>query len=207
MSASCAAGFLAEAISGLVYVPTDILTQKLQLQQKMNFLDQRYQYNSSFDVLRTTMRTEGFFGLYRGFGAYLAVYGPHSAVWWLVYEGCKRAFASTPPTFPCKESNLSYFKRHLGHVVSGAIAGALAVVATNPLDVAKTRLQTMEISNALHKRQIDAGFMSILKGIYQKEGFYGLYRGMKPRIYLKIPGSAIAFVGYEILKEKSLLSE
>lgn len=198
---NCAAGFVAEAVSGFIYVPIDVLTQKLQIQQKITFLESRYQYRSTFDVLKSILRTEGIPGLYRGFGAYVAVYGPNSAVWWVSYEYSKRLMLRQDNAF-----SENFCWKHFSHFVAGAVAGAAAVVATNPLDVAKTRYQTMEYSNTLQKKQLTQGFIGALKRLYGHEGFHGLYRGMKPRILLRIPGSAIAFVGYEMLKEQSLVA-
>lgn len=150
--------------------------------------------------MRSVLRSEGIPGLYRGFGAYIAVYGPNSAVWWVVYGYAKRLMLHN-------DSQLAgnVYWKHFSHFIAGAVAGAAAVVATNPLDVAKTRYQTMEYTNTLHRSQIRQGFVGALRRLYNQEGFAGLYRGMKPRILLRIPGSAVAFVGYEMLKEKSLV--
>ena len=194
------AGFGAEIVSGFVYVPIEVLTQKLQIQQKITFLESRYQYRTTFDVFKSIIKSEGIPGLYRGFGAYVAVYGPNSAVWWVAYEYSKRLMLQQDMAF----STNCYWK-HFAHFVSGAVAGAAAVVATNPLDVAKTRYQTMEYTNSLQKSQLTQGFIGALKRLYLREGFHGLYKGMKPRILLRIPGSAMAFVGYEMLKEQSLV--
>ena len=186
-------------MSGLVYVPIDVVTQKLQIQQKVTFLESRYQYRSTWDVLKSVLRSEGIPGLYRGFSAYVAVYGPNSAVWWVSYEYTKRIML-----WNRHQHAENIYWKHFSHFVAGAVAGAAAVIATNPLDVAKTRYQTMEYSNPLQQRHISQGFIGALKRLYRQEGFNGLYKGMKPRILLRIPGSAIAFVGYEMLKEKSL---
>lgn len=98
-------------------------------------------------------------------------------------------------------------KQSINHLISGGVAGICAVAVTNPLDVARTRLQLLEVGNPKESEQIRQGFWKIMKNIVKDEGIQGLYKGMKPRIFVKIPGSAIAFLGYEWLKENSLIRD
>jgi hypothetical protein len=95
-------------------------------------------------------------------------------------------------------------KSHLNHFFSGAFAGICAVLVTNPLDVARTRLQLLEVRNDADKSRLRNGFFNLVREVYQREGIRGLYKGAKPRIYISIPGSALAFVGYEALKDYSI---
>ena len=77
---------------------------------------------------------------------------------------------------------------------------------TNPLDVARTRLQLLEASNVQEQRTLQQGYLHLLRKIAVEEGLRGWYKGLKPRLYIKIPGSAITFLGYEWLKEWSLIA-
>ncbi len=79
------------------------------------------------------------------------------------------------------------------HFVAGAVAGAAAVVATNPLDVAKLAIRRWSIQTVYRRVSLHR-IIGALKRLYLREGFHGLYKGMKPRILHRIPGSAIAFV-------------
>lgn len=42
-------------------------------------------YNGPFDAVRNVLRTEGFRGLYRGFGLTAVTQSPASALWWSTY--------------------------------------------------------------------------------------------------------------------------
>lgn len=42
-------------------------------------------YNGPFDAVRNVLRTEGFRGLYRGFGLTAVTQSPASALWWGTY--------------------------------------------------------------------------------------------------------------------------
>ena len=87
-------------------------------------------------------------GFYRGFWASLVTYAPSSAIWFATYEATKgaiyRQLNTRPGTLP--ESNSRRLQTGV-HLLSGACAGLASVLITNPLDVAKTRLQTMDIAN------------------------------------------------------------
>jgi len=59
--------------------------------------------------------------------------------------------------------------------ISGAAAGCIAAITTNPMDVARTRLQVLDSSS----RQ---NFVSVLRELLHREGWKALMRGMKPRV-------------------------
>lgn len=90
---------LAESFSCLLWVPIDIIKERLQVllifsffltffykvQQNLKF----YSYNNSFDAMKQIVRNEGFLGLYRAYGATLASFGPFSAFFFVFYEKLK----------------------------------------------------------------------------------------------------------------------
>lgn len=154
------------------------------------------------DVMRYIWRTEGFRGFYRGYGIYLLVYGPSSAVWWSSYEFIKRGLKRLVSD---SKSKLREWPLTLDliHCVSGGLAGTLSTIVTHPLDLVRTRLQLLDVSSASERQTLALGFQSLLKSVYREEGWRGCIKGLKPRIYVRGPGSAIAFTGYEWLKQAS----
>ena len=71
---------------------------------------------------RLILRRDGLRGLYRGFLLTFATYGPFSAIYFWSYD---------------------LFTRHMGQypLINGTLAGAVAGVATQPVDWLKTRVQ------------------------------------------------------------------
>jgi solute carrier family 25 protein 44 len=201
------AGLIAEMVCAFAYLPTDIISQRLQIERVNDFRHLKFQNKSSLEVISSIWKMEGARGFFRGYYAYVMVYGPSSAVWWASYESFKKAFHISFNSLEAVLKRSVPFKRDMNHLLSGALAGILSVVVTNPLDVARTRIQLLEVENARERRELNEGFSQMLKKIVQKEGFRGLYKGMKPRVFVKIPGSAIAFLGYEWLKQSSLNDE
>jgi len=54
----------------------DVIKERLQIQHK----NDRIQYKGGFDALMKICKTEGIMGIYRGYGATLASFGPFSAL-------------------------------------------------------------------------------------------------------------------------------
>ena len=92
------------------------------------------------------------------------------------------------------------------HCVSGGLAGALAAAATNPLDVAKTLLQTRGTSTELAIQKCD-GLVGALKLIYERDGVKGFARGIRPRVIQVFPSTAICWTVYEFFKHFLYRSE
>ncbi|KAI1660073.1 mitochondrial carrier [Daldinia decipiens] len=129
------AGFLGDFAASIVYVPSEVLKTRLQLQGRYNnpYFKSGYNYRGTFDAARTIIRTEGISELFSGYKATLYRDLPFSALQFMFYE----QFQSWAREY--KKS------REIGvrlELLTGAAGGGLAGVLTCPLDVVKTRLQT-----------------------------------------------------------------
>ena len=82
---------------------------------------------------------------------------------------------------------------------SGAMAGIVATLATNPIDVARTRLQVQGTvcgsSNTLR---------GVLATLWKEEGPKSLMKGVQPRILATVPSSIMIVTVYEFVKEWSV---
>ena len=99
--------------------------------------------------------------------------------------------------------------------VSGACgfaAAAVATVATHPLDLAKTRLQTLRTEpkraettfvpgSKSEKSATRKNVFSIARDVFRREGAARLFAGCGARVAAVAPGSAISFFVYEGIKE------
>lgn len=130
-----AAGFLADLAASVVYVPSEVLKTRLQLQGRHNnpFFTSGYNYRSTWDAARTIIRTEGIQALFYGYKATLARDLPFSALQFAFYEEeqkIARKWCGGP------EIGLGL------EILTAATAGGMAGTITCPLDVVKTRIQT-----------------------------------------------------------------
>lgn len=92
------------------------------------------------------------------------------------------------------------------NLLAGSTAGALAAAVTTPMDVLKTRLQTLE-GQPVHSC-CTAGKpagppprgLELLRDIYRAEGLRGLFAGIVPRVARAAPACAVVLSTYELLK-------
>lgn len=129
------AGLVGDFAASFVYVPSEVLKTRLQLQGRFNnpFFYSGYNYKGTFDAARTIVRTEGISALFYGYKATIFRDLPFSALQFTFYE---------------QEQRLA--KRWCGNkeiglpleIFTGMSAGGAAGVITCPLDVVKTRIQT-----------------------------------------------------------------
>ncbi|CAN0430702.1 unnamed protein product, partial [Ectocarpus sp. 8 AP-2014] len=120
------AGAAATVFHDAVMTPMDVVKQRLQLGYHKGMLD----------CVLTIQRTEGTQAFYRSFPTTLFMNIPYGCVMVAVNESLKRVMR------PAGDYDTKTF------LLAGSGAGAVAAVATNPLDVVKTRLQTQAFRGA-----------------------------------------------------------
>ena len=89
------------------------------------------------------------------------------------------------------DSNTRYY-----NFVSGAIAGTITVYCTMPLDVVKTKLQSLQGSE----------YRNVFYGMYKvskEEGLTSLWKGATPRLSRLIFSGGIVFTVYETVLQVS----
>ncbi len=128
-------GFLADLAASVVYVPSEVLKTRLQLQGRYNnpFSYSGYNYRSTVDAARTIIRQEGFSALFYGYKATIFRDLPFSALQFAFYEQERKWAMQWAGN---KDIGLPL------EILTAASAGGLAGVMTCPLDVVKTRIQT-----------------------------------------------------------------
>ena len=130
------AGFFADLVISPLYVPTEVLKTRLQLQGRYNnpFFNSGYNYRSTLHALRTIYRTEGLAEFFSGYKATIFRDLPFSALQFAFYEQ-EQKFAKKW-VGPGNDIGLAL------EILTGASAGGIAGVLTCPMDVVKTRIQT-----------------------------------------------------------------
>jgi hypothetical protein len=128
-------GFLADLAASFVYVPSEVLKTRLQLQgrYKNPFFHSGYNYRGTVDAAKTIIRREGFSALFYGYKATIFRDLPFSALQFTFYEQGQTWARQWKKS---REIGLPL------ELLTGAAAGGLAGVITCPLDVVKTRIQT-----------------------------------------------------------------
>lgn len=201
------AGALADMLSLLLWVPADLISQRLQVHGIVTGAPpassppssaadppqavRRAVQPTGMQVARDICRTEGFLGLWRGLGATIAVTSPSSAIWWLTYERAKEAVGALAGRDPSDSVAVQ--------AVAGSLAGAAAASITTPLDTLKSRLQC-----SVEPRSIGAHLADVVRE--HGSATTGLLRGIVPRVLANAPRSVISLVGYELALKLSGIS-
>ncbi|KAH8359357.1 hypothetical protein KR093_006128, partial [Drosophila rubida] len=167
------AGGIAGGLEVFLTYPTTFIKRRLHRdpEQKM--------YDGTFDCIRKTIKTHGFFGLYRGVGIMLL-----------------SGIASVASRFGAFE--FFYEELHdengkismLNILLSGLLAGATeAVIAGAPLETIKTK-----IINDMHRPH--PRYYGLFHGISQilrREGIRGIYKGVSITVLRQGTNQAIRF--------------
>ncbi|KAL6931560.1 related to Mitochondrial carrier protein RIM2 [Hanseniaspora guilliermondii] len=96
------------------------------------------------------------------------------------------------------------------HFIAGGIGGMAGCIATCPLDLVKTRLQSDGFKAYIHTKSpsttmfIFNSVMSpfqILGNVYKTEGFRALFKGLGPGLIGSVPARSINFFTYGLAKD------
>ncbi|KAI9003595.1 putative MRS4-protein of the mitochondrial carrier family [Gaertneriomyces semiglobifer] len=177
--AHAAAGACATIVSDGVMNPFDVIKQRMQVHGSV--------HRGAFECGRTILRTEGLSAFYVSYPTTLMMTIPFQSIHFTVYEYFRKTLNPSGNYDPKT------------HCISGALAGAAAAALTNPLDVAKTLLQTRGAVEDTKIRKA-SGLVEAFKIIYRRHGFAGFAMGLKPRVLSHMPATAVCWTTYEFLK-------
>ncbi|KAK9961346.1 hypothetical protein ABG768_009137 [Culter alburnus] len=178
-------GAIARVGSATVISPLELIRTKMQAEKQS--------YRELSAVIRSSLHSEGWRSLWRGWGPTLLRDVPFSAMYWFNYEKGKAWLCEynscTDPTFAIT-------------FTAGALSGSFASIITLPFDVVKTKrqvelgeLQTMNLSS-----QVSSSTYNVMKRIVAENGVSGLFAGFLPRLIKVAPACAIMISTYEFGK-------
>ncbi|KAL0964631.1 hypothetical protein UPYG_G00326750 [Umbra pygmaea] len=185
--ANGAAGCVATLLHDAAMNPSEVVKQRLQMYNSP--------YRGVIDCVRAVWQTEGAAAFYRSYTTQLSMNVPFQALHFMTYEYLQEMLN------PHRQYNPS------SHVVSGALAGAIAAAATTPLDVCKTLLNTQEAlvggptagQGGGPHRHI-RGLAHAFRTVYGLGGLPGFFKGVQARVIYQMPSTAISWSVYEFFK-------
>ena len=173
-------GVIATSCSEAVFTPMDSIKQKMQLGAR--------QYSGLADCIVKNYRNNGIFrGFYSGYTTTLVMNVPYSGIYFTSYEFFKKLYLQGSE----EHSNII-------NCAAGASAGVVSAAFTNPLDVARTRLQTQTETQTFLKYQNMRQAMSL---IWKEEGMRGMTSGILARMIFHSTSAAICWLTYEYIKK------
>ncbi|GAB2270868.1 hypothetical protein Dimus_005733 [Dionaea muscipula] len=177
------AGSIAGCVEHMAMYPVD--TIKTRMQAIGSYPVKSAGVGSAF---RSVLRTEGPAGFYRGIAAMGLGAGPAHAVYFSVYEVCKKALSGW------------IVNDHLAHASAGVCATVTSDAVFTPMDMVKQRLQLTGggVSGAYH------GVWDCVKRVWREEGFRAFYASYRTTVIMNAPFTAVHFATYEAAKDSLL---
>eukprot|EP01111_Echinosteliopsis_oligospora_P017576 TRINITY_DN7676_c0_g1_i1.p1 TRINITY_DN7676_c0_g1~~TRINITY_DN7676_c0_g1_i1.p1 ORF type:complete len:213 (+),score=50.71 TRINITY_DN7676_c0_g1_i1:258-896(+) len=172
----------------LVGHPLDTMKVRLQTQSKQH-------YTGLLDCIKQTFHKEGPAGFYKGASSPIAMSAIYSATLFLAYGQSKRLFhdSQTDLSVPLPLSN---------QLLAGALTGTVASFVEGPMDLFKCKMQVQQLGSSsdplIYRNAMDAAFQ-----ITRTYGIKGVYRGLGATICRNIPGTAVYFTSYELVRQKT----
>ena len=87
-----------------------------------------------------------------------------------------------------QSSGLAYASRLIKDTISGAAAGAACVIAGQPLDTVKVKMQTFS--------HLYRGSLQCFMQTFRNEGLKGLYAGSSPAFLTNVAENSVLFLSY-----------
>ncbi|TWW75970.1 Mitochondrial glutamate carrier 1 [Takifugu flavidus] len=178
-------------VAGLIGVtcvfPIDLAKTRLQNQQNGSRL-----YTSMSDCLIKTIRSEGYFGMYRGAAVNLTLVTPEKAIKLAANDFFRHHLS--------KDGKLTLVKEML----AGCGAGTCQVIVTTPMEMLKIQLQDagrIAAQRKLMPQTVAPGTvepksptaMQISRELFREKGIAGLYKGLGATLLRDVPFSIIYF--------------
>lgn len=191
-----ASGLVAEIISAVFWVPMEVIKQRAQVRRGA------MAHASSVAITRDLLVHEGPRAFFKGYGLTLAVFGPYSMIYFMMYERFKSSATSLLNLNDSSQLSMPAI------ATCAASAGGIAATCTTPLDVIKTRWQTQgdRHISSLRAAPVYSSAWDAAKSIAVKEGFSGFFRGVSARVLWILPSKAITMTTFEFLKNHFKLS-
>lgn len=184
---SAVAGGSAGAVAATFVCPLDVIKTRFQVHGLPN-MPPSARGSVIISSLEQIVKNEGIKGLYRGLSPTITALLPTWAVYFTVYNPLKGLLDSHVDG----NDQLSIG----ANIIAASGAGVATAIATNPLWVVKTRLQTQ----GMRPRVVPyRSMLSALRRIVHEEGVQGLYSGLLPSL-AGVSHVAIQFPTYERIK-------
>lgn len=183
-----ASGLVAGAIGAAVGNPADVALVRMLADGRLP-PHLRRNYRGVGDALARIVRQEGVFSLWRGSS--------------LTVQRAMVVAASQLATYDQVKEGLIHRQRMrdgvVVHVMSSCIAGLMAALTSNPVDVVKTRIMNMRTDQGrlpLYKGALDC----VIKTV-KAEGVLALYKGFVPTVMRQGPYTIVLFVTLEQIRK------
>ncbi|KAK9116467.1 hypothetical protein Sjap_015414 [Stephania japonica] len=202
------AGGIGDTLGSFLYVPCEVMKQRMQIQGTRKNWDSRVMkenickksgtkmygyYAGMFQAGCSILKEQGPRGLFTGYWSTVARDVPFAGFMVTFYEAFKDLTDYGKQRWLLDAD--FHVNSSLEGLLLGGLAGGLSAYLTTPLDVIKTRLQ---IQGSVIRYN---GWLDAICKVWRDEGAKGMFRGSVPRVIWYIPASALTFMAVEFLRD------
>ncbi|KAK9455660.1 mitochondrial carrier domain-containing protein [Dipodascopsis uninucleata] len=147
--------------------------------------------NGTFQGLAQIARFEGYSALWRGLSPTLVMTIPANVIYFVGYDYLRTK------VFPIQNGSSS--STMLVPLVAGGVARTLASTAVSPLEMFRTRIQSVASSDSRQRTAREAFRLTFdgMRGMVHAEGVGSLWRGLGFTLWRDVPFSAVYWACYE----------
>lgn len=174
----------AGAVGGFVGNPMDVANVRMQADAKLPE-GKRRAYRHVFDALRRMVTDEGFFTLYKGLL-------PNIQRGMLMTMGQLATYDEIKQQLLTKTNGL-FKDNFFTYALSSTLAGGVATLMTQPVDVVKTRMMMAAPGRY-------SGTLHCMRDTVRSEGMLALYKGVVPSFTRLGPHTVLTFVFLEQIR-------
>jgi len=183
-----ALGMTAGAVGSLVGTPAEVALIRMTSDGSLP-VEKRRNYTSVFNALFRIYREEGITTLWRGATPTMARAMVVNAAQLATYSQAKQFILGT-----------GYIQDGIFcHFIASMISGLVTTIASMPVDIAKTRLQSMKFVDGKPEYK---GAFDVLSKVVKKEGFFSLWKGFTPYYFRLGPHTVLTFIFLEQMNIK-----
>ncbi|XP_019909734.2 solute carrier family 25 member 47-B isoform X1 [Esox lucius] len=188
--ADFAAGSVGGAFGVAVGYPLDTIKVRIQTQRR---------FTGVWQCIRTTWKTEGVNGFYRGMSMPVTTVSISSSVVFGVYRNVLQCFRKLRSS----SARLDLLPAKVDIFLSGFSGGVAQVSVMAPADIVKVRMQCQMVHQGMDAQQPKyRGPVHCLLTIARKEGILGLYKGAGALALRDGPSFATYFTVYHVICEQ-----
>lgn len=173
-------GMISGAIASFVGNPTEVALIRMTSDGRLPASERRG-YTSVFNAIGRIFKEEGVITLWRGCGPTVMRAMVVNAVQLATYSQAKQFILGT-----------GYVKDGIFcHFLASMTSGLATTIASMPVDIAKTRIQSMRIIDGKPEY---SGSLDVFRSVIKKEGFFSLWKGFTPYYFRLGPHTVLTFV-------------
>ncbi|KRW98526.1 Mitochondrial carrier domain [Pseudocohnilembus persalinus] len=189
-------GLSSGVLTMAVNYPFDVIRVRLSVDMttKESVINNKRQYNGFMDCFKKMIKNEGLKSLYQGYTFSLLGLAPYLAISFSTYDFLKNLY-NINTIDPNDQSNM--MAQIITYMGIGSVAGGVAQLITQPLDVIRRRLQ---VNGGVNHERLYKGGIDCIKKTIRNEGIKGLYIGVVPNLIKIVPAASIQFTVFDTFK-------